>query len=72
MKPRHFYPLLGFAIPSLIIGYGLVIPRSCFAGINGNSLGFGFTILGACTACWRGVSRAIGSRTCEVKKNAKA
>ncbi len=49
MKPRHFYPLLGFAIPSLIIGYGLVIPRSCFAGINGNSLGFGFTILGACT-----------------------
>jgi hypothetical protein len=32
MKVRHFYPLLGFAVPSLIIGYGFVIPRSCFAG----------------------------------------
>jgi ABC-type Fe3+ transport system permease subunit len=72
MKVPHFYPLLGFAIPSLIIGYGFVIPRNCFEGFNPNSLGFGLTILGTCTAYWRELRRAIGPQTCEVKKNAKA
>ncbi len=34
MKLRHWTPLLGFVLPTLIIGYGFVIPRSCIAGVN--------------------------------------
>jgi len=28
MKLRYLYPLLGFVAPTLLIGYGVVIPRS--------------------------------------------
>ena len=24
MKPRYFYPLIGFVIPTVVIGYGIV------------------------------------------------
>ena len=72
MRASHFYPLMGFAIPSLIVGYGFVIPNSCIAGINTNSVGFGLTILGACTTYWVGLRRVVHPRQCEVKKNAQA
>ena len=48
MKLRYFYPLVGFVVPTLAIGYGLVIPRSCIAGLNALTLGFATTVLGAC------------------------
>jgi ubiquinone/menaquinone biosynthesis C-methylase UbiE len=34
MKASYFQPLLGFVIPTVLIGYGIVIPRSCIAGVN--------------------------------------
>jgi hypothetical protein len=34
MKLSYLYPLLGFVLPTVIIGYGFVIPKSCIAGIN--------------------------------------
>jgi len=34
MKLTYLYPLIGFVIPTLLIGYGFVIPKSCIAGIN--------------------------------------
>ena len=40
MKLRLFLPLLGFLIPTLVIGYGFVIPRSCIAGVNELTIGF--------------------------------
>jgi SAM-dependent methyltransferase len=46
-KVRPYVPLLGFVIPTVIIGYGFVIPRSCIAGVNELTIGFGTTILGA-------------------------
>jgi hypothetical protein len=46
VKSRHFLPLLGFVLPTLAIGYGIVILRSCIAGINAQSVGFGSTVLG--------------------------
>jgi ABC-type Fe3+ transport system permease subunit len=58
MKLRHFYPLIGFVIPSVVIGYGIVIPRSCIAGVNDLTIGFAATVLGACSTYWFGV-RAI-------------
>ncbi len=55
MKPRYFLPLLGFVLPTVMIGFGFVIPRSCIAGINQLTVGFGSTILGACLTFWAGV-----------------
>jgi ABC-type Fe3+ transport system permease subunit len=59
MKWRHFYPLLGFVVPTVVIGYGLVIPRSCIAGVNEQTIGFGTTVLGACLTYLAGVRSAL-------------
>ena len=48
MKLRHLLPLAGFVVPTVGIGYGMVIPRSCIAGVNSLTLGFATTIVGAC------------------------
>ena len=58
---RHYIPLLGFVLPTLVIGYGFVIPRSCIHGVNALSIGFGTTILGAALTYAAGVRSA--SRT---------
>jgi hypothetical protein len=47
MKLRYFYPLVGFVVPTVVIGYGFVIPRSCIAGVNELTIGFGSAIVGA-------------------------
>jgi SAM-dependent methyltransferase len=46
-KVRLYLPLLGFVVPTVVLGYGVVIPRSCIAGVNELTVGFGTTILGA-------------------------
>ncbi len=60
MRKQYFYPLFGFIVPTLAIGYGVVIPHSCIAGINSQSIGFGTTVLGAsiayCVGIWKVVS----------------
>jgi hypothetical protein len=58
MKPRYFTPLAGFIVPSLLIGFGFVIPGSCIAGVNNLTIGFASSLLGACGAYWLGV-RAV-------------
>ena len=58
MKLRYFYPLIGFVIPTIVIGYGIVIPRSCIAGINDLTLGFASSVIGACATYYFGV-RAV-------------
>lgn len=55
---RHFLPLAGFVVPTVAIGYGVVIPRSCIAGWNELSLGFGATVLGACVTYAMGLRAA--------------
>ena len=45
---KHLVPLLGFVVPTIIIGYGFVIPHSAIAGVNELTIGFGMTILSAC------------------------
>ena len=59
MKLRHWTPLLGFVLPTLIIGYGFVIPRSCIAGINELTIGFATTIAGTCITYVLGVRAAL-------------
>ena len=59
---RHFMPLVGFVVPTLLIGYGFVIPRSCIAGINELTVGFASAIAGACVSYWLGL-RALARDT---------
>ena len=58
MKLTYFYPLLGFVIPMVVIGFGLVIPKSCIAGINDLTIGFTISIVSACITYWMGL-RAV-------------
>lgn len=59
MKLKHFYPLLGFAAPTVLIAYGIAIPRSCFAGVNLPTIGFAMAILGACLIYCLGIRLAL-------------
>jgi hypothetical protein len=47
MKLRYLIPLASFVVPTVAIGYGVVIPRSCIAGVNDLTLGFAASIVGA-------------------------
>ena len=58
---RHFAPLAGFVVPTVVIGYGFVIPRSCIAGWNELTVGFAATVLGACLTYVTGVRMAARS-----------
>lgn len=65
VKPRHLMPLLGFVVPTVVIGFGFVIPRSCIAGLNELTVGFATTVAGACVTYWlglRAVLRDTGGR----------
>jgi hypothetical protein len=59
MNLRLVWPLVGFVVPTVVIGYGFVIPRSCIAGVNELSIGFATTILGACATYVAGVRAAL-------------
>jgi hypothetical protein len=65
MTWKHFLPLVGFVLPTAVIGYGFVIPRSCIAGVNELTIGFGTTILGACVTYVIGLRRAL-PRVCSI------
>jgi hypothetical protein len=58
---RLSLPLLSFVVPTLVMGYGVVIPRSCIAGVNALSVGFGTTVLGACLSYFAGMRAALRS-----------
>ncbi len=62
MKMRLFWPLVGFVVPTVVIGYGFVIPRSAIAGVNELTIGFGTTIVGACLTYVAGVRAALKER----------
>ena len=62
MRARHLLPLVGFVVPTAVIGYGVVIPRSCIAGINDLTVGFASTIAGACVTYVLGVRAALRDR----------
>lgn len=56
----RYLPLLGHVVPTLVIGYGFVIPRSCIAGWNELSLGFGLSVVGTCVVYVLGQRAAAG------------
>lgn len=59
---RHFVPLAGFVLPTAIIGYGIVIPQSCIAGVNELTVGFAGAIAGACVTYWIGLRALLRER----------
>ena len=62
MKLRYFWPLVGFVVPTLGIGFGWVIPKSCIAGINELTIGFMSSVIGACVTYWIGVRTVVRDR----------
>jgi hypothetical protein len=64
MKLSQLWPLLGFVVPTLVVGFGLVIPRSCIAGINELTIGFASTIVGACLTYCIGLRLARRQEGC--------
>lgn len=63
-RVRPYIPLLGFVLPTVVVGYGVVIPRSCIAGVNELTIGFGTTILGAVLTYLAGQRAALPQRAC--------
>ena len=59
MSIRHYVPLVGFVVPTVVIGFGWVIPRSCIAGINELTIGFATSIVGAGVTYVLGVRQAV-------------
>jgi hypothetical protein len=60
MKLRYFLPLAAHLVPTLVIGFGRVIPNSCIAGINEPTIGFTLSVVSTCVAYWLGVRLALG------------
>jgi ABC-type Fe3+ transport system permease subunit len=56
---RLWLPLVMFAVPTVVIAYGFVIPGSCIAGFNRLSFGFATTVLGACLTYAAGIRAAL-------------
>lgn len=63
MSARLWLPLAGYVLPTVLIGYGFVIPRSCIAGVNDLTIGFAFSIVGACLTYVAGVKMALRDRS---------
>ena len=59
VRPRHFLPLVGFLVPTIAIGYGVVIPRNGIGGVNELTVGFATTIAGAALTYVIGVLAAL-------------
>ena len=72
MKLKYVYPLIGFVVPTVVIGYGLVIPRSCIAGINDLTIGFTVTVISACITYWIGLRNALRDVALSSKSNGES
>jgi hypothetical protein len=59
VKLRYFYPLVGFVVPTLVIAYGFLIPKSCIAGVNNLTIGFAGSVVGASLTYWMGLRSVL-------------
>jgi hypothetical protein len=59
VRLTHLLPLAGFIVPSLVIGYGFVLPRSGFGGVNELTIGFATTLIGASITYVAGIILAL-------------
>jgi protein-L-isoaspartate O-methyltransferase len=61
---HQYLPLIAFVLPTAAIGYGIVIPRSCIAGLNELTVGFGTTIVGAVFTYVAGQRAMLPQKVC--------
>lgn len=59
VRPHHVLPLVGFLVPTVALGYGIVLPRNGAAGVNELTVGFGLTLIGAAATYLAGVWVAL-------------
>ena len=62
MRVRYFTPLVAFFVPSLVIGFGVVIPGRCIEGVNELTVGFASSLAGAAGAYWLGIRTVLSDR----------
>jgi ABC-type Fe3+ transport system permease subunit len=62
MRARYFTPLAAFVVPSLVIGFGVVIPGSCIEGVNQLTVGFASSLASAAVAYWLGIRAVLSDR----------
>lgn len=61
-----YVPLVAHVVLTLVIGYGIVIPRSCIAGLNELTIGFAASVVGTCIAYVVGLRTAARApRSCD-------
>lgn len=58
MKALLYVPLIGHVVPTLIIGFGYVIPGSPIEGVNTYTIGFLAAVLGFVPAYVAGIAIA--------------
>jgi ABC-type Fe3+ transport system permease subunit len=58
LRARDLIPLVAYVIPTVVIGYGWVMPRNGAGGVNELSVGFASAIAGACVTYVIGVRAA--------------
>jgi len=59
LRPKDLLPLVAFLVPTVVIGYGFVIPRNGISGVNELTVGFGSTVIGASITYVIGVLAAL-------------
>ena len=58
IRLKDMLPLTGFLLPTAVITYGIVIPRSCAAGVNELTISIGTTLIGAAVTYMLGIRAA--------------
>jgi ABC-type Fe3+ transport system permease subunit len=56
----RYLPLLGHVVPTVVIGYGWVLPRHGIDGWSELSIGFAMSVVGTCLAYVLGQRVALG------------
>jgi hypothetical protein len=62
LRWRDLLPLVGFLAPTAAIGYGVVLPRSCAAGLNELTIGFASTLAGVAVTYVLGLRSVLSRR----------
>lgn len=55
---KDLLPLIGYLVPTVIITYGVVIPRSAVAGVNEVTVGIASSLVGAAVTYVLGIRAA--------------
>jgi ABC-type Fe3+ transport system permease subunit len=58
-KWKYWWPLVAFMVPTVVIGYGFVIPGSCIDGWTHQNVGFVGTLVGVAATYYLGIKAVV-------------